>query len=88
VCGLATNIQRTNATFELDAVQYNQFSRNAFLFPVSCTIPNSGRWTTAESKPMPYANKCLQGTGWLTGFEEYQGSPSKYKERFLIMLSF
>ncbi|KAK7029143.1 hypothetical protein R3P38DRAFT_3516144 [Favolaschia claudopus] len=87
ICGPATNINKDDGTFEVDASQYTQFSRSQLPFPVSCACPTSPRWPTPAPKPLPYPDKYLQATGWLIGFEEYPVSPSKHKERLLKIRS-
>ncbi|KAJ7602264.1 hypothetical protein DFH06DRAFT_1259218 [Mycena polygramma] len=86
VTGPAFNPNKDTATFDMDIRPYLQAANNGYAsFPLSCNIPNSGRWKSNDTKPMPFGNKPVYVAGFLTGistFDKIKGSA--HKTRFTM----
>ncbi|KAJ7665014.1 hypothetical protein DFH06DRAFT_1186391 [Mycena polygramma] len=86
VTGPAFNPNKDTATFDMDIRPYLQAANNGYAsFPLSCNIPNSGRWKSNDTKPMPFGNKPVYVAGFLTGistFDKIKGSA--HKTRFAM----
>ncbi|KAJ6522020.1 hypothetical protein B0H19DRAFT_1277520 [Mycena capillaripes] len=67
VCGLATNINRDDATFDIVAEQYVSATKKPEIFPIRCMIPDTPRFQ--RYKPIPTNNKFVSVTGFLNGVE-------------------
>ncbi|KAJ7708260.1 hypothetical protein B0H17DRAFT_1125027 [Mycena rosella] len=67
VCGIATNPNKDDATFEVVAEQYVTATRSTECFPIRCLIPDTPRFRSY--KPMPSKGKFVSVTGFLTGVE-------------------
>jgi hypothetical protein len=88
VSGLPFNIQKPSATFDIDIEQYTQLAKGSSqmtMFPASCTIIDSPRWSKVP-KPVPFPEKYITASRYLAGVEdsEVQGSP--HARRFKINL--
>ncbi|KAJ7934409.1 hypothetical protein B0H13DRAFT_2305834 [Mycena leptocephala] len=67
VCGVATNMNKEDATFEIVAEQYVSATRSSESFPTRCLIPDTPRFQ--NYKPIPSKGKFVSVTGFLTGVE-------------------
>ncbi|KAJ7922087.1 hypothetical protein B0H13DRAFT_1604004 [Mycena leptocephala] len=68
VCGVPSNIDKKNSTFEIHAEQYLSATKAADnVFPVLCRFPPTTRWE--KYKPMPAKGKTVAIEGLLTGIE-------------------
>ncbi|KAF7372299.1 hypothetical protein MVEN_00090000 [Mycena venus] len=76
ICGVPTNIDRDNATFDLNAEQYLHATRSSEAFPTQCIIPNSPKFK--NYKPIPSKGKSVSVTGFLTGLERNEDKTVKY----------
>ncbi|KAJ7169785.1 hypothetical protein C8R46DRAFT_1217449 [Mycena filopes] len=76
VCGVATNINRDDATFEVDAEQYLAVTRSLEVFPARCLIPDTPRFK--KYKPVPNKGKSVLVTGFLTGLERNDDKTVKH----------
>ncbi|KAJ6514152.1 hypothetical protein DFH09DRAFT_1333102 [Mycena vulgaris] len=77
ICGLPSNIDENDSTFEIQAVQYLTATRTADnAFPVRCLFPSTPRW--AKYKPMPGRGKSVAIEGFLTGVERNEDRTVKY----------
>ncbi|KAJ7658456.1 hypothetical protein B0H17DRAFT_1213203 [Mycena rosella] len=67
MCGLATNPDKDDGTFEVIAEQYVTATRSAECFPICCLIPDTPRFH--KYKPISSKGKFVSVTGFLTGIE-------------------
>ncbi|KAJ7828160.1 hypothetical protein B0H14DRAFT_3466537 [Mycena olivaceomarginata] len=67
ICGLASNINKDDATFDVVVQQYISATRSAECFPTRCFIPDTPRFQ--NYKPIPNKGKFVSVTGFLTGVE-------------------
>ncbi|KAJ7930211.1 hypothetical protein B0H13DRAFT_1859046 [Mycena leptocephala] len=67
VCGVATNMNKEDATFEIVAEQYVSATRSSESFPTRCLIPDTPRFQ--NYKPILSKGKFVSVTGFLTGVE-------------------
>ncbi|KAJ7917782.1 hypothetical protein B0H13DRAFT_2321992 [Mycena leptocephala] len=67
VCGLASNINKDDATFDVVVEQYISATRSPESFPTRCFIPDTPRFQ--NYKPVPNKGKFVSVTGFLTGVE-------------------
>ncbi|KAJ7898289.1 hypothetical protein B0H14DRAFT_3424660 [Mycena olivaceomarginata] len=82
VCGLPTNIDKKNSTFELHPEQYVAATKTADnIFPVHCLFPNTPRWE--KYKLIPGKGKAVTVEGHLTGVERNDERTAKH---FLVDL--
>lgn len=68
ICGVPTNIDNKDLTYEFHVTQYLSATRSADnAFPVRCLYPPGPRWE--KYKPMPGKGKSVAIEGILTGLE-------------------
>ncbi|KAJ7798946.1 hypothetical protein B0H14DRAFT_2617510 [Mycena olivaceomarginata] len=76
ICGVASNINRDDATFELHAEQYMAATRSLESFPARCLIPDTPRFK--KYKPIPGNGKSAVVHGFLTGLERNEDKTVKH----------
>ncbi|KAJ6507109.1 hypothetical protein DFH09DRAFT_874493, partial [Mycena vulgaris] len=77
VCGLPTNIDKKDSTFELHIEQYLSATKTADnSFPVRCLFPATPRWE--KYKPIPGRGKSVAIEGLLTGLERNEDKTVKH----------
>ncbi|KAJ6522257.1 hypothetical protein B0H19DRAFT_1086174 [Mycena capillaripes] len=79
LCGVPININRDDATFELDIEQYLWATKSSELFPTRCLIPVIAKFK--KYKPIPAKGKSIAITGFLTGLER---NDDKTVKQFVI----
>ncbi|KAK7021650.1 hypothetical protein R3P38DRAFT_2443335, partial [Favolaschia claudopus] len=68
VCGVPSNIDKPNSTFDIKAKQYLSATKTPDnVFPVHCVFPATPRWE--KYKPIPGKGKSVSVEGFLTGLE-------------------
>ncbi|KAJ7904156.1 hypothetical protein B0H13DRAFT_1620653 [Mycena leptocephala] len=67
VCGVATNMKKDDATFEIAAEQYISATKKPEILPTRCMIPDTRRFE--KYKPIPAKGEFVSVTGFLTGVE-------------------
>ncbi|KAJ7916923.1 hypothetical protein B0H13DRAFT_2445608 [Mycena leptocephala] len=77
VCGLPSNINKEDSTFDIHPEQYLSATKTANnAFPVRCGFPSTARWE--KYKPMPGKGKPVVIEGLLTGVERNDDRTVKY----------
>jgi hypothetical protein len=76
ICGVPTNINCEDATFDLGAEQYVSATKSSETFPTRCLIPDTPR--LKKYKPIPAKGKCVSVTGFLTGLERNEDKTVKH----------
>ncbi|KAJ7891505.1 hypothetical protein B0H13DRAFT_1887135 [Mycena leptocephala] len=77
VAGLAVNIQKEDATFEIHAEQYLSATKTADnMFPVRWVCPDTKRWE--KHKPVPGKGKAVSIEGIFTGVERNEDRTVKH----------
>jgi hypothetical protein len=77
VCGLPSNINKEDSTFDIHPEQYLSATKTANnAFPVRCGFPSTARWE--KYKPMPGKGKPAVIEGLLTGVERNDDRTVKY----------
>ncbi|KAK7034926.1 hypothetical protein R3P38DRAFT_2518738, partial [Favolaschia claudopus] len=68
VCGVPSNIDKPNSTFDIKAKQYLSATKTPDnVFPVHCVFPATPRWE--KFKPISGKGKSVSVEGFLTGLE-------------------
>ncbi|KAJ7217387.1 hypothetical protein C8J57DRAFT_1095875 [Mycena rebaudengoi] len=67
ITGLPSNINKDDATFEVNVEQYIAATKSTKLFPARCLIPDTARFK--NFKPVPSQGKCVSVMGHLSAVE-------------------
>ncbi|KAF7366803.1 hypothetical protein MSAN_00938600 [Mycena sanguinolenta] len=82
VCGVPSNVNKKNSTFEIHAEQYLSATKSTDnVFPVQCLFPATPRWE--KYKPIPAKGKSVAIEGLLTGVER---NDDRTVNRFIVDL--
>ncbi|KAJ7037145.1 hypothetical protein C8F04DRAFT_1332779 [Mycena alexandri] len=83
--GLPFNIDKPAAKFDIDIEQYTQTAKGGpmTVFPASCHIVDSPRWGKG-TKPVPFPDKYVTASGYLTGVEDVNVPGSAHNRRFNV----
>ncbi|KAK7001090.1 hypothetical protein R3P38DRAFT_2559304, partial [Favolaschia claudopus] len=77
VCGVSSDIDKANSTFDVKAEQYLTATRTPNnIFPIHCVFPATPRWE--KYKPIPGKGKSVSVEGFLTGLELNDDRSVKY----------
>ncbi len=64
-CGVVTAVDEATSTFELNIFQWTGFAQEKSFLPLTCIIPDTGRYKVR--KPLPRVGSAMQVAGSLTG---------------------